>query len=72
MASTKGIHYYAEPRENVVPYFLLCELKKGFLDGVTGTYHTPKAYFVEDSDVKEFDKTFPPKEKLKLWGQLFD
>ena len=72
VASTKGIHYYAEPRENVVPYFLLCELKKGFLDGVTGTYHTPKGYFVEDSDVEEFDKTFPPKEKLKLSGQLFD
>lgn len=72
VASTKDIHYYAEPRENVVPYFLLCELKKGFLDGVTGTYHTPKGYFVEDSDVEEFDKTFPPKEKLKLSGQLFD
>lgn len=72
VASKKGIHYYAEPRENVVPYFLLCELKKGFLDGVTGTYHTPKGYFVEDSDVEEFDKTFPPKEKLKLSGQLFD
>lgn len=72
VASTKGIHYYAEPRENVVPYFLLCELKKGFLDGITGTYHTPKGYLVEDSDVEEFDKTFPPKEKLKLSGQLFD
>lgn len=72
VASTKGIHYYAEPRENVVPYFLLCELKKGFFDGVTGTYHTPKGYFVEDSDVEKFDKTFPPKEKLKLSGQLFD
>lgn len=72
VASTKDIHYYAEPRENVVPYFLLCELKKGFLDGVTGTYHTPKGYFVEDSDAEEFDKTFPPKEKLKLSGQLFD
>lgn len=72
VASTKDIHYYAEPRENVVPYFLLCELKKGFLDGVTGTYHTPNGYFVEDSDVEEFDKTFPPKEKLKLSGQLFD
>jgi len=27
---------------------------------------------VEDVDVEEFDKTFPPKEKLKLSGQIFD
>jgi len=27
---------------------------------------------VEDADVEEFDKTFPPKEKLKLPGQIFD
>ena len=26
----------------------------------------------EDSDVEEFDKAFPPKEKLKLPGQIFD
>ena len=32
----------------------------------------PKGYYVEDSDVEEFDKTFPPKEKLKLPGQIFD
>ena len=72
VASTHGIHYYAEPREEVVPYFLLRELKKGFLDGVTGIYRTPKGYFVDDADVEEFDKDFPPKQKLKLPGQLFD
>jgi len=26
---------------------------------------------VRDCDVEEFDKGFPPKEKLKLPGQLF-
>ena len=26
---------------------------------------------VEDADVEEFDKNFPPKEKLKLLGQIF-
>lgn len=71
VASKSGIHYYAEPRDEVVPYFLLRQLQKGFLDGVTGVYKTPSGYFVEDSEVEEFDRQFPPKEKLKLPGQLF-
>lgn len=71
VASTRGIHYHAEPRDEVVPYFLLRELKEGFLDGVTGVYHTPKGYYVNDADVEEFDQNFPPKQKLKLPGQLF-
>lgn len=70
VASAKGIHYYAEPRSEEVPYFLLKELQPGFLDGVTGVYHTPKGYFVSDEEAEAFDKQFPPKEKLKLPGQL--
>ena len=72
VASTNGIHYYAEPRDEGVPYFLLRALKDGFLDGVTGIYRTPKGYFVDDAEVEEFDKSFQPKQKLKLHGQLFD
>ena len=59
-----------EPREEVVPYFLLKQLKKGFLDGVTGIYQTPAGYFVEDGEAEEFDRQFPPKEKRKWPGQL--
>ena len=70
VASQSGIHYYAEPREEVVPYFLLKQLKKVFLDGVTGIYQTPAGYFVEDREAEEFDRQFPPKEKRKLPGQL--
>lgn len=70
VASTKGIHYYAEPREEEVPYFLLKELKEGFLDGITGVYHTPEGYFVDEKAVEKFDVDFPSKEKLKLPGQL--
>jgi hypothetical protein len=40
-------------------------------DGVTGVYQTPQGYYVEDSDVEEFDKGFPPKQKLKLPWQIF-
>lgn len=70
IASKSGIHYYAEPRDELVPYFLLKQLKEGFLDGVTGIYQTPAGYFVDDAEAEGFDRQFPPKEKLKLPGQL--
>ncbi|MEG0751239.1 MAG: N-acetyltransferase [Oscillospiraceae bacterium] len=70
VASTRGIHYYAEPEEADVPYFLLKELQDGFLDGITGTYHTPSGYFVDEKDAGKFDALFPPKARLKLPGQL--
>ncbi|MDO4482006.1 MAG: N-acetyltransferase [Bacillota bacterium] len=69
-ASTCGIHYYAEPRENEVPYFLMKELTAGYLEGITGVYRTPEGYFVNEKDAEEFDSQFPPKEKLRLPGQL--
>ena len=55
------IHIYAE-----VPYFLICELELGFLDGVTGVYKDPEGYFVDEADVEAFDAHFPPRKKLKL------
>ena len=70
VASTKGIHYHAEPRDEEVPYFLAKELKPGFLDGVTGVYHTPQGYFVDENKAEEFDRNFSEKQKLKLPGQL--
>ncbi len=70
VASTRGIHYFAEPRDAKVPYFLLCELKPGFLAGVTGTYKDPEGYFVKEADAEAFDARFPYKEKMKLPGQL--
>ena len=71
VASTKGIHYYAEPREEEVPYFLVKELEPGFLAKITGTYHTPAGYFIDESEAEKFDLNFPPKQKLKLPGQIF-
>ena len=52
-------------------FFLCRELIPGYLDGITGVYQTPNGYYVKDEDVEEFDKGFPPKEKLKLSGQIF-
>ncbi len=65
------IRYHDLPEGADDSFFLCRELIKGYLDGVTGVYQTPKGYYVDDSDVEEFDKGFPPKQKLKLPGQLF-
>ncbi len=70
VGSTKNIHYHGEPKGAVVPYFLVKELKPGFLDGVEATYRTPPGYEVDEQEVERFDARFPPKEKLKLPGQL--
>ncbi len=70
VASTKGIHYHGEPRENEVPYFLLKELKEGFFDGITGVFHEPEGYYVDEQEAEKSDAQFPPKQKLKLPGQF--
>ena len=70
-ASGFGIRYHDLPEEADSSFFLCKELVPGFLDGVTGVYQTPQGYYVDDSDVEEFNKVFPPKEKLKLPGQIF-
>ena len=66
-----GIRYHDLPEGADDSFFLCKELIPGYLDGVTGVYQTPQGYYVEDSDVEEFDKGFPPKQKLKLPWQIF-
>lgn len=66
-----GIRYHDLPEGEDDSFFLCRELIPGYLDGITGVYQTPQGYYVDDSDVEEFDKGFPPKQKLKLPGQLF-
>lgn len=63
-----GIRYADDPEAD---YFLIAELEPGFLDGVSGTYKDPAGYFVDEKEAEKFDASFPPKEKLKLPGQLF-
>ena len=67
-----GIRYPDLPEGADDSFFLCRELIPGYLDDVTGVYQTPQGYYVADADVEEFDKAFPPKEKLKLPGQIFD
>ena len=70
-ASKFGIRYHDLPEDADSSFFLCKELIPGYLDGVTGVYLTPQSYYVNEADVEEFDKQFPPKEKLKLPGQIF-
>lgn len=64
---SRGVRYAEDPEAD---YFLICELQPDFLDGVSGTFRDPEGYFVDGAAAEDFDATFPPKEKLKLPGQL--
>lgn len=66
-----GIRYHDLPEGADDSFFLCKELIPGYLDGITGVYQTPPGYYVDDADVEEFDKGFPPKVKLRLPGQIF-
>lgn len=70
-ARSFGIRYHDLPEGADDSFFLCKELIPGFLDGITGVYQTPRGYYVDDADVEKFDKAFPPKEKLRLPGQIF-
>ncbi len=67
-----GIRYHDLPEGKDDSFFLCKELIPGYLNEITGVYQTPVGYYVKAEDVEEFDKSFPPKEKLKLPGQLFE
>lgn len=69
-----GIRYHGLPEGEDDSFFLCRELIPGYLDGVTGEYATPQGYFVCEEQPEAFEAyeaTFPPKEKLKLPGQIF-
>ena len=66
-----GIRYHDLPEGADDSFFLCRELIPGYLDDITGVYQTPAGYYVDDADVEGFDSVFPPKQKLKLPGQLF-
>ena len=70
-ARSFGIRYHDLPEGADDSFFLCRELVPGYLEGITGVYRTPRGYYVDEAEAEEFDKTFPPKEKLRLPGQLF-
>jgi len=68
VSKTVGVRYEDDPEAD---YFLIAELEPGFLNGISGTYKDPAGYFVDEQEAEEFDSLFPPKERLKLPGQIF-
>ena len=76
LASRFNIHYHDFPEEADVPFFLAQELIPGWLkaNGIEeATYCPPGGYFVADENPEAFEQyeaSFPPKEKLRLPGQL--
>ncbi len=66
-----GSRYHDLPEDADASFFLCRELIPGYLDGVTGVYQTPQGYYVDEAEAEDFDQSFPPKEKLRLPGQLF-
>ena len=66
-----GLRYQGLPEGADASFFLCKELIPGYLEGITGEYGPPLGYLVEESDAEAFDRTFPPKEKLTLPGQIF-
>ncbi len=70
-ASSYGIRYHGLPEGADASFFLCRELIPGYLSGITGEYAPPQGYFVDETEAEAFDALFPPKEKLRLPGQLF-
>ena len=70
-ASKFNIRYHGLPEGADASFFLCKELIDGYLDGISGEYATPQIYFVDENEAEEFDKSFEPKEKLVLPGQIF-
>ena len=74
VASSFGIRYHGVPEDEDASFFLCRELLPGYLDSVKGVYAPPEGYFTAEREAAAFeryDATFPPKEKLRLPGQLF-
>lgn len=67
-----GLRYHGLPAGADDSFFLCKELHPGYLSGVTGEYAPPQGYLVSEQEAEAFDKHFPPKQKLKLPGQLFN
>ena len=73
-ASAFGIRYHGLPEGADASFFLCKELAPGYLNGVSGECAPPDGYFVAEREpeaFERFDAQFPPKEKLKLPGQIF-
>ena len=57
--------------ENIdTPFFMIKVLNENNIKKYEGVYSDPEVFNVTEEEVENFDKSFPPKEKLVLPGQL--
>ena len=74
-ASSFGLRYHGLPEGADDSFFLCRELIPGALASVRGEYAPPACYFAAEEDPEAFGRyeaAFPPKEKKRLPGQIFN
>ena len=75
LASSRNVRYaFADANDKLVPYFLIKEFDKCYLNASPCTYQDPDEYFVADKETdafEKYEKTFPYKEKKKTDTQIF-
>lgn len=70
-ASKFGIFYEGVEEDKEMPFFMVKILDSKKAKKISGVYSEPKVYFVDESEVDNFDKEFPLKIKEKREGQIF-
>ena len=66
------IHLKGESEDDRAEYFMVKLLKPNALDGISGVFEFDECFEVDQKQLEEYDKQFPPKVKEKLPGQLFE
>ena len=69
LSSTYSIYYEGLENEEA-PFFMVKVLNEKNITKYEGIYTDPEVFNVTEEEVSDFDKNFPPKEKLVLPGQL--
>lgn len=70
-ASKYNIHYEGMPLDDEAPFFMVKILDESKFKLNWWIYSDPNCYNIDESELEEFDKQFPPKEKKVLPGQLW-
>jgi predicted N-acetyltransferase YhbS len=70
-ASDYGIHLKGVPVEDKAEFFMVKRLSPSALSGISGVFEFDPCYDVDQTQLDEYDKQFPPKGKEKRPGQIF-
>lgn len=73
-ANDQGIYLEGQDKDEKLNFLLVLDLQEeGRISKQTGPwiFEEPEGYEVDEQVLENFDKTFPPKKKEKLLGQLF-